>query len=184
MTAPKRDHARARRGRSAQSARLLATYAECRAEGMDLREAASRTGVHVRTAERYNQLLAAGPPAPVPQLPGPDAIPAEPRARDRLFASVTGPAVELAWIVRDGDPDDGAELIAGLSPAQQAVLPFVLAALVDVDSGRTPEQMLAWARPCPETGERVGDCWHCPPQRARGEAARQVAQETAGGTAA
>jgi hypothetical protein len=66
--------------------------------------------------------------------------PAEPQ--DALAASLIGPAMRLAGIVRDEDPEAGAELIRGLTAEQRGALPFILAAMVDVD--RTAGELLAW----------------------------------------
>ncbi len=56
--------------------------------------------------------------------------------------SVIGVALRLAGIIHDDDPAEGAALVAGLDDEQRTVLPFVLAALVDVD--KTASEMLGW----------------------------------------
>jgi hypothetical protein len=55
---------------------------------------------------------------------------------------VLGAAMRLAGIVHLEDPAESLALIAGLDGQQRALLPFILAALVDID--RTPGELLSW----------------------------------------
>lgn len=55
---------------------------------------------------------------------------------------VIGVALRLAGMVHDEDPADTAGFMAGQPPEVLAALPYVLAAMVDVD--RTPRELLAW----------------------------------------
>lgn len=63
------------------------------------------------------------------------------RMRD-VVDSTVGVALRLAGIVHDEDPADAAELVDGLTDEQRRVLPFVLAAMVDID--KTPGELLGW----------------------------------------
>lgn len=65
---------------------------------------------------------------------------------DRMLAavdSVLGAALRITGIMHDlDDPAHASEIILGLDRDQQMVLPYVLAAMVDVD--KTPGELLAW----------------------------------------
>jgi hypothetical protein len=61
----------------------------------------------------------------------------------KLIDSTIGAALMLTGILRDQDPAEAAEFYAGLADDRRAMLPFVMAAMVDVD--KTPRQLLGWA---------------------------------------
>ena len=55
---------------------------------------------------------------------------------------MVGVALRLAGILHDEDPAEAAALVASLTASQQHALPFVLAAMIDVE--RTPAELLGW----------------------------------------
>jgi hypothetical protein len=73
-------------------------------------------------------------------------VPAQPRtslaAHRALVEDTLGVALMLTGMVRDEGPAAAAGYLAGLPADQLAVLPFLLAALVDVD--RTARELVAW----------------------------------------
>lgn len=92
-------------------------------------------------------------PAPA-KPPAPPAAPAvkEPNMLHDIIATVApgadltrviGVAMRLGGIMQDEDPAEGVTLIGELGAADRAALPFVAAAMVDLD--KTPSELLAWA---------------------------------------
>lgn len=69
-----------------------------------------------------------------------------------LINSVVGAALRLTGIVHLEDPADAARLLDGLSDQKRALLPLVLAAMVNID--RTADELLGWLRYSPPTQMR------------------------------
>ena len=61
----------------------------------------------------------------------------------KLADSLIGVAMRLAGIVHDEDPADAWSLCEGLSDDRRWALPFVMAAMIDIE--KTATQLLAWA---------------------------------------
>jgi hypothetical protein len=72
----------------------------------------------------------------------------EHRMRD-IVDPLVGVALRLAGIIHLDDPRHAVRLMAGLDDDQRAVLPYVLAAMVDID--KTPGELLGWAGYIPGT---------------------------------
>jgi hypothetical protein len=66
-----------------------------------------------------------------------------PRDIAKLADSLIGVGMRLAGIIHDEDPADAASLVAGLSPDRAWALPFVMAAMIDIE--KTPRELFAWA---------------------------------------
>jgi hypothetical protein len=73
-------------------------------------------------------------------VPPPGPLTAD--AHRAVVEDAVGAALMLTGIVRDLDPADAAEFVAGLPVGQAEILPYVLAAMVDVD--KTSRELFAW----------------------------------------
>jgi hypothetical protein len=73
----------------------------------------------------------------VPARPGMTAD-----AHRQLVEQTVGVALCIVGMIRDADPAETAEFHAGLTDDQRAILPFLIAAMVDV--AKTARQLYAW----------------------------------------
>ncbi len=97
------------------------------------------TAAPAQPAERMVHPQLAGRVATI--LPArPDMTPAD---MVKLADSLIGVGMRLAGMVHDEDPQDAAQFVAGLAPDRVWALPYVMAAMIDIE--RTATELLAWA---------------------------------------
>ncbi|GAA2411274.1 hypothetical protein GCM10010404_81500 [Nonomuraea africana] len=147
--------------------------------GVTAQKIAFELGVSARLIERYRhrkRMAAAsdtpeprdreGPPVRQQAIPGLDLDLTDAHHRQRLAKHLVKVASYFAFLIRDQGPDAAAAYKATLPQVEQDNLPYLLAAMVDID--RTEEELLAWitwdeeGRPLPGAPQTP----HIPAERA------------------